>query len=538
MDGSSGLTVSAATDGSVPIAGDRLTPDVLGAIARRRTAVHIAPEARERMVAAAAVVQRAADAGIPVYGLTTGLGPRVVERVDGAAAAEFSLRTLRGRAMSVGEPLPAELTRAAMAARANGLCAGGSGASAAIAEGLVALLNAGVHPCVPRTGSVGASDLCMLAHVGLTLIGEGEAELGGERMPSAAALARAGLAPVTLGPKDGLAICSSSAVSAGVAALALVDGVACLETMQVAAALSMEGFRANLSPLDPRVVAARPSPGQEWAAAGLRALLAGGALTAPGAARRLQDPLSLRCASQIHGSLRTALDLLAAAVTPELNGAADNPLVLTEDEEILSTGNFHVPALALALDATAIALAQVAAASAERQARLKTGRMSGLPAGLSPLGVTSSGLAPLSKTAQALTVEVRHLAAPLAIMPTISADGVEDDSTGATHAALRVREQLERMRLLAAIELIVAAQAVDLAEAGPAGPAGSIGEVNPVGLAGSLGQGTAVAFAAVREWVAVLEEDRPVGPDVECLAARALAGGQLLAQVRAAVGTG
>ena len=508
-------------DGSVLLDGSELTAHDVARIARDRAGVAIAPEARERMRAAAAVVQRAAQAGTPVYGLTTGLGPRVVQRIDGAAAAEFSLRTLRGRAMSVGEPLGAELTRAAMAARCNGLCAGGAGASVAIADGLAALLNAGVHPCVPRTGSVGASDLCMLAHVGLTLIGEGEAELDGVRMPSAEALARAGLVPVTLGPKDGLAICSSSAVTAGAAALALLDATACLQTLQVAAALSMEGFRANLSPLDPRVVAARPAPGQDWAAAGLRDLLAGGALTEPGAARRLQDPISLRCASQIHGSLRIALDMLAAAVAAELQGAADNPLVLTGDEEILSTGNFHVPALALALDATAIALAQVAAASSERQARLKTERLSGLPAGLSPLGMTSSGLAPLSKTAQALTVEIRHLAAPLSIMPTTSSDSVEDDSTGATHAALRVRDQLERMWLVAAIELIVAAQAVDLVQSG----AGAL-----------LGAGTAAAFAVVREHVETLGEDRPVGPDVERLAAGALARGELLARVGAAVG--
>jgi histidine ammonia-lyase len=518
--GARAISIVAAMDGSVWLDGAALTPEAVTAIARGGAQVAIAPAACARMQAAAAVVQRAAEAGTPVYGLTTGLGPRVVDPLDGADAAAFSLRTLRGRAMSVGESLPAELTRAAMATRANGLCAGGSGAGAAIAEGLVALLNAGVHPRIPRTGSVGASDLCMLAHVGLTLIGEGEAELGGERMDSADALARGGLAPVTLGPKDGLAICSSSAVSAGAAALALVDAHRCLETLQVAAALSMEGFRANLSPLDPRVVAARPAPGQEWAAAGLRALLAGGALTTPGAARRLQDPISLRCASQIHGSLRSAFDLLAAALAPELNGAADNPLVLTGDEEILSTGNFHVPALALALDTTAIALAQVAAASAERQARLKTPRLSGLPAGLSPREM-SSGLAPLSKTAYALTVEIRHLAAPLALMPTISADGVEDDSTGATHAALRVRDQLERMWPLAAIELIVAAQAVDLA----------------VGRRAMLGAGTGEAHAVVREHVETLEEDRPIGPDVERLAAGALAGGELLGRVRHALPT-
>ncbi len=520
-NGAMPISIVAAMDGSVLLDGVALSAEAVTGIARGGAAVAIAPEARERMRASAAVVARAAEAGTPVYGVTTGLGHRVIDRVDGHAAAAFSLQTLRGRAMAVGERLPAELSRAAMAVRCNGLCAGGSGATVAIAEGLVALLNAGVSPCIPRTGSVGASDLCMLAHMGLTLIGEGEAELDGRPMPSAEALSRAGLEPARLGPKDGLAICSSSAVSAGVAALAMVDAAACLEALQVAAALSMEGFRANLSPLDPRVVAARPAPGQAWAAEGLRALLAGGALTEPGAARRVQDPLSLRCVSQIHGSLHVALELLGAAVAPELGGAADNPLVLIEDEEILSTGNFHVPAMAMALDATAIAIAQVAATCSERQARVKTERLSGLPSGLSPTAEISSGLSPLSKTAQALTVEIRHLAGPLAIMPTIGADSVEDDSTGATHAALRLREQIERLRLLVAIELIVAAQAVDLAVEG---------------RADVLAAGTGAAYAAVREWVAVLVQDRPVGPDVERLAAELLVDGQLLERVGAAVG--
>jgi histidine ammonia-lyase len=298
-------------DGAVLISGDDLGFTSLVAVARERAAVEISSGAWERMAAAAAVVQRAAETGTPVYGVTTGLGPRVVEEVEGTQASAFSLRTVRGRAMAVGEPLDTELVRAAMAVRLNGLCAGGAGTGLAIAEVLAGLLNAGVHPRVPRNGSVGAADLCSLAHVGLTLIGEGEAELDGEWLPSAVALRRAGVQPARLGPKDGLAVCSSSALSVAAAALALVDAEACLGGAQVAAALSMEGFRANLSPLDPRVVAARAAPGQEWSASGLRALLAGGELASrAGAARRLQDPLSFRCTSQIHGSLRTALDLL------------------------------------------------------------------------------------------------------------------------------------------------------------------------------------------------------------------------------------
>jgi histidine ammonia-lyase len=216
-----------------------------------------------------------------------------------------------------------------------------------------------------------------------------------------------------------------------------------------------------------------------------------------------------------------ALDLLAAAVGPELGGAADNPLVLVEDREILSTGNFHVPALALALDATAIALAQVAAIVAERQTRLDTERLSQLPSGLTPRGPTRSGLAPLGKTAQALTLEIRHRAAPFAVHSMVGADGVEDDSTGATQAALRVRDQLERFRLLVAIELVVAAQAIDLAQ--------------PPGNPFRLGAGAEAAYRCVREWVEPLDDDRPLGAEVERLARDALAGGQLLERVRAAV---
>jgi histidine ammonia-lyase len=271
------------------------------------------------------------------------------------------------------------------------------------------------------------------------------------------------------------------------------------------------------------VVDARPAPGQRWAADGLRALLAGGALTEPGAARRLQDPLSFRCASQVHGSLRFALQLLAQALEPELTGAADNPLVLSADDEIVSCGNFHVPALAMALDAVAIAIAQVASTVTERQARLKVARLSGLAqnlVGSEPPHPSRSGLAPLSKTAQALTLEIRHRAAPLALHPTVGADGVEDDSTGAAQGALRLAEQLERLRLLVAVELLVAAQAIDLA------------------APGRLGAGTEAAYRCVRETVAELDDDRALGPDVERLARAALGDGrELLSRVDAAVAT-
>src|SRR3984957_338070 len=507
-------------DAPILLTGAALTPDLVRAIARDGVEVRIADEALVRIAAANEVVLRAARSGTPVYGVTTGLGSRVTESVtDGGA--EFSLRTIRGRATAVGEPLSVELTRATLAVRCNGICAGGSGASPAVAQLLAGMLNEGVHPVIPRSGSVGAADLCLMAHVGLAMIGEGEAEFSGVRMGAAQALSAAGLLALSPGPKDGLAICSANSVSAGTAALALADARAVLDCAQISAALSMEGFRASLTPLDPRVVSARPQPGQEWSAPGLRAVLAGGSVTQPGAARRLQDPLSFRCASQLHGSLHAALELLAAALEPELNGAADNLLVLVDEGEIISTGNFQVPALALALDAVAIGISQVASAIAQRQSRMKVTRLSGLPRSLveqDESDPTRTGLAALTKTAESLVLEIRHRAAPVAIHAIASSE-VEDDSTGAAQGALRVAEQLTRLRLLVAAELIVAAQATELA------------------APERLGAGTAEAQRCVREVVTTVTEDRALGPDVDRVARTILAGDALRGRVQDAVAT-
>ena len=449
------------------------------------------------MVAAREVVERYLAEGRPAYGLTTGLGPRVVESIPAATLADFSRLTVLGRAHSVGPPLPTDVVRAAMLLRANGLARGGSGARPQLAEALVALLERRVHPLVPSIGSDGAADICVLAHVGLVLLGEGEAELAGETLPGARALEAAGLAPLELAPKDGLALISANAVSSAFAALALADGRDLLDSLQVAAALSLEGFRASHTPFDERVVAARPAPGQAACSAGLRALLAGSS----SGVRRLQDPLSLRCVSQTHGSLLAALDFLAAALEPELNGAGDNPLVLTEDGEIVSTGNFFVPALALAADAVALALAQVANLASARVARLLSAPLTDLPQNLAPPGSTGAGMAPLLKVSDALAAEIVHGAAPASLDSRAGADSVEDASTGAPLAAARLSGLIERLRFLTALELVVAAQAVDLA-----------------GIQ-TLGRGTGAAHAVVRELAAPLESDRPLGGDVERVAA-------------------
>ena len=505
------------TEPPLELTGHGLALDSIVSVARERRLVALHPDAVARIEAGRAVVERYLAEGREAYGLTTGLGALVGVRVPGDALADVSLQTIRGRANAVGPRLPADAVRAAMLVRANGIACGGSGARPEVAEALVAMLNAGVHPVVPGIGSVGAGDLCVLAHIGLALIGEGEAQIGETVLPARDVLERAGLAPLELAPKDGLALINATAASAACGALALHDARALLEAAQVAAALAFEGFRANLTPIDARAAAARPAPGQAPCAAGLRALLADGALTRPGAARRLQDPLSFRCVSQVHGSLAAALDLLAAALEPELNGAGDNPLVLPEDGEIVSTGNFHAPALALAADAVALGLAQVGNLAVARSARLLVEPLTGLPANLAAPGTSGAGMAPLLKVADALAGELQHTAAPTCLDARGGSDAVEDDSTGSLLAVRRLATMLERLRLLLALQLVVAARAVELARPEP------------------LGRGTAAAYAVVSELVKPLSEDRPLGVDVERVASEALATGRLLATVREAL---
>ncbi len=473
----------------------------VASVARQRRPVALGPAAEARMAAGRRVVLRYLEQGKPVYGLTTGLGPRATMMLPADILSEFSRITVRGRAHGVGERLSAEAVRAAMLVRTVGLTFGSAGADPAIARQLVALLNAGVHPIVPSIGSIGAADLVLMGHIGLVMMGEGEAEFGGRVMGGGEALRAAGLAPVDVGPKDGIAIVSSNAITVGRAALALASARRLLDQATLAAALTMEGFRANLSPFDARISALRPAPGQAAIAEQVLAFLAGGALTEPGAARRVQDPLSIRCIAPIHGSLKAALDFAAASIAPELAGSGDNPSVIVEDDAILSNGNFHVPALALAFDAAAIALAQVANAIVMRAEKLLTERLSDLPATLSPRGTTRAGMAPLLKTGQALAIEIAQLAHPVSIDSRSSADGVEDDTPNAPQAVAKFERALERFRLLVAIELAVAAQAVELAKPS------------------KLGRATGWVQASVRRTMKPLDEDRGFGRDVEAVAA-------------------
>jgi histidine ammonia-lyase len=492
-------------------------------VARAGAPVAIAPAALERMREARAVVERLAAEGRPIYGVTTGLGAKRDVRVPPDELADFQRRILLGRAVAVGPPLPGEAVRAAMLARCQGLAQGGAGAQPAVLELLVEMLNRRVHPVVPSLGSIGVADMPPLAHLGLVLVGLGEADYQGARLPGGEALAAAGLSPLALGTKDGLSLVIANAATLGEAALVLDDAWSLLSEADVAAALSLEGFRGNVSPFDPRVQAAKGEPYQAATAARVLDLLRGGPLLEPGAARAVQDPLSFRCVPQVHGAVGSVLDAAGEAVATELNAAADNPLVLADEGEVLSNGNFHVPLLALAFEQVGLALTQLVTLSAYRALKVMSGPFSGLPAFLSPRPGISSGFAPLQKTLVAHVAEVRHRANPVSLDFLPVAEGVEDHAAHAPLAVRKAGQSVAAARYVLAIELVAAAQAIDLrarAE-GSSGP--------------RLGVGTRAAYEAIRKVVAPLEEDRPLGPDVERVE-RLVASGALVEEASARCG--
>ena len=494
-----GAKASQPQDGPLVLTGRALTPADVEAVAHGRK-VSLPPEAADAMQRGRAVIERYFDEGLPAYGLTTGLGMRATELLSRDEAAAFSYQTVRGRAQAVGEPLSVAEVRAAMLVRLNTMLSGEAGVSPHVAEALVDALNAGFTPVMPRTGSIGAGDLVVMAGMAHALIGEGEAFVDGERLPAGEALKKLGLESLKLGPKDGLALCNNPAHSVASAALALAKAQRVLEAANVAAALSMEGFRANLSPLAPAANRARPQPGQAETAALLMRLLEGSGLHETGAARRLQDPISIRSVAQIHGSTLAALQVLDEAVTVELNACPDNPLVVIGEDRVISAGNYHTPWLTQALDTASRAMAQAANDLVSRVQRLCAPDFSGLPPLLSSASTNRAGFGPLLKPLEALRADVIHLSNPVPVAASFNANGVEDAATLSPLAARKLHSLSETMSYLVAYELVAGAQAVDLAK--------------PTSLAPRLVK----AHQLVRQYSAFMNEDRPIGREVEAIA--------------------
>lgn len=499
---------------AVTIGAERLSIELVHAVAHEGVPVMLAPDLAKRLSRARAVVERSLARGESVYGLTTGLGAAVDTRLAVEEIGAFQQRAIRARAVGVGPVLARAQVRAVLLARLGGLAQGASGISPHFAATLAAMLNAGVHPVIRRIGSLGEADLSSLAQLFLPLIGEGEAEFAGRLIGGAEAMRAAGIDLPAFGPKDGLALLNANAESAGLGALALGEMTRALEALTAAGALSLEAYRANLSPIAAELVTLRPVPSQIDGAARLRELLAGSDLFEPGQARRVQDPLSFRCLAPVNGAAFAALAAARQLVEIELNGAADSPAVLCEADLLRSTANFDTSALALALEGLGLACAQAATISAFRVTKLMSPAASGLPRFLTAHGGSHAGFATVQKTAAALEAEIRHLAQPLGPISLPVADGVEDYAPLTSRIIAKTEELAARLSRLAAVELIVAAEAVDWREAI------------------RLGTGTRAAHRFVREHVARLDDDRPMGREIEALAGRIAAGalGRALAE--------
>ncbi|MEM7173028.1 MAG: aromatic amino acid lyase [Pseudomonadota bacterium] len=440
---------------------DHLEPDNVAEVAREARPVVLSEETRDLVSRARAVLERYEREDRPVYGLTRGLGNQVENKVSQEDRDGYSRLMMVARACGTGPELPRPAVRAALFARAAGMAQGGSGVRPQVIDQIIKVLQADICPVVPSIGSVGASDLPLMANLGLGLIGEGLVIWRGQRMPASEALREAGIAPLSLAAKEGVAICAANAISTGMGALVHTDCHRLLEALEAVVILSFEAFRANPSPLDGRIAAARPAPGQVLAAERLRAKWMGSDLFQDGAPRRLQDPISLRCVSHVHGSLFTALEAVRAHLLGELNGAGDNPLVMVEGEEILSTGNFHTPGMALSFDSLALAVHQVASLSSNRLRRISEAKLTDLPERLTTRQGLRIGLAMLSLNAQCLVKEIARLGQP-ASLATDSLYDVEDDCPMTLAAVRKAEEALGHLAAVIACELMVAAQALDL----------------------------------------------------------------------------
>jgi histidine ammonia-lyase len=494
---------------SVVLRGRGLGIEEVLRVARGHEAVSLAEESRTRMRDSQRVIQQALDSDEPVYGINTGFGKLKNHNIEGKELIALQHNLLRSHAVGAGAPLPRDVVRAIGLLRAESLAVGVSGVREEVVDGLLAMLNAGVHPVVPEQGSVGASgDLAPLAHFALVLVGEGEAEVDGEILPGADALARRNLVPLVLGPKEGLGLINGTQLSTAVLSLALADAERLCTAAVAAAAMTLEAVMGSGIPMGERVAGVRRHPGHAWVAARMRELVIGSEIMDSHAGcDRLQDPYSLRCIPQVMGTAIEGFAFARGLVETELSSATDNPLVFSDTEpdapwraRVVSAGNFHGQPIALAADVACIALSALTNIAERRLDLLMDPARSGLPAFLTRRAGLHSGLMLVQYTAAALASENKTLAHPASVDSIPTSAGMEDHVSMAPWAARKFARSVENARNVVAGELLAAAQALDL--------------LRPL----TSGRGTSAVHAAVRKLVAPVDEDRPLASDLKRLA--------------------
>jgi histidine ammonia-lyase len=503
------------------LTGDDLTVDDVWAAAVDRVPAVLSDESRERMRAAREVVQRAAHGSREhTYGINTGFGRFVSQSIPEELSEELQVRLLRSHASGVGEPYPDEVVRAAMLLRANALAKGYSGARVETAELLVECLDRGVLPYVPSRGSVGASgDLAPLAHLALPLIGEGKAWVDGDLCAGDDALARVGLEPLRLRAKEGLSLVNGTQFMTAFGSLGLIRARRLAKAADLACALSLEALQGSRTSFFPQIHTARPLRGQQDSAANLLRLLEDSAIIeAHRWCDQVQDAYSLRCAPQVHGASRDLLDYVDYTVSTELNAATDNPLVLVDDDMLVSNGNFHGQSLAFALDALAMAVSELANISERRVERLVNPNLSGgLPAFLTTNGGLNSGFMIPQYVAASLVSESKSLCHPASVDSIPTSAGQEDHVSMGNASGLKAWQVLANSERVLAIELLAGAQGVEF-----------LAPLEP-------GIGVRATRAFVRTLSPRLRDDRALADDIETVAA-AVRDGSLVEAVEAEVG--
>jgi histidine ammonia-lyase len=506
---------------AIRLTGDDLRIEDVWSVALEGAGATLSDEARRKMRAARELVERAAHGSREhTYGINTGFGRFVSESIPEELTEELQLRLLRSHACGVGDPYPAEVVRAAMLLRANALAKGTSGARVETVELLIECLTGGVLPYVPSRGSVGASgDLAPLAHLALPLVGEGEAWFDGQLQSGADALAAAGLEPTTLAAKEGLSLINGTQFMAAFGALGVVRARRLTKTADLACALSLEALQGSRTSFLPQIHRLRPLRGQRDSAANVLRLLEGSAINeAHKWCDKVQDAYSLRCAPQVHGAARDLLDYVEGTVEVELNAATDNPLVLVDDELLVSNGNFHGQPLAFALDALAMASSELANISERRLERLVNPNLSdGLPAFLTVDGGLNSGFMIPQYVSAALVSENKSLCHPASVDSIPTSAGQEDHVSMGNASGLKAWQVLANSERALAIELLAGAQGVEF-----------LAPLEP-------GEGVRATHAFIRTLSPRLGDDRALAPDIEAVAG-SIREGSLIDAVESEIG--
>src|SRR5450432_1623816 len=497
---------------SVVLTGNDLTFDQLHAVALHHDSVSLHPEAVQRMNASRAVVEKLVASGTTAYGINTGFGKLASVRISTEQVAQLQINLVRSHACGVGDPLSQSETRAIMVLRANALAKGLSGIRPHVVDTLCTMLNAQVHPFIPSQGSVGASgDLAPLAHLAQVVIGEGRATYRGESLDGAAAMQRAGIAPVSLEAKEGLSLLNGTQGMLALLSLALLEADALVDAADIAAALSLDALRGSPGAFDPRIMQARAYQGAATTAQNLARLNEDSQIRESHRSNakdpRVQDAYSLRCTPQVHGAVRDSLAQARAMTQIELNSATDNPLVFAAAAgssgvgDIISGGNFHGQPLAMAADQVAVACATLGGISERRIEQMTNPLTSMLPAFLTPEPGLNSGFMIAQVTAAALTSENKSLATPHSVDSISTSGNQEDYVSMGMSGARRLQRMLTNLRHTIAIELLCACQGIDL--------------LAPL-QTGTLAQN---AHAAIRAKSPQLTADRSLAPDIEKVSA-------------------